>query len=432
MAPSHAAKNGTTEARMNAFVGPHLGTIKAGRQYIFETNIRRIFAEKRLDPAKEANYRLQGVQVIESTREALLLPVKTYNAACTFYHRFRLDHPTTDYSYTEAALASLFVACKVEDTLKKSREILCAHHNLKNPDHQTTQDDKIFDQPYKMIIGLERYIIEAINFDFRIRYPQKVLAKIVKKVVGSSPEATAFFTTAYKMSIDMYKTYAPLKHTTFTCAFVVAQLTALITNQFVDKFRSLNPVDWHSDEQCVAEGMLDLLDLYTQHNKATKIGPMFDLQVFIDTQIMINQHVERNGLLRYLDQCKECEASMPPHTPSTGSPVSLSTPSATGTSIIKRGPKVSEGGTTRFVFDAEEAVREKQTYEEYTKDEWEEWDEEVEEPIPDPREDRRQEPRGPRGPRHGHGRGGHGRGGFDSGWHPRNRHDRRRRGGGFY
>lgn len=71
--------------------------------------------------------------------------MKTYNAACTFYHRFRLEHPNTDYNYTEAALASLFVACKVEDTLKKSREIACAHHNLKNLDHPTTQDDKVSD-----------------------------------------------------------------------------------------------------------------------------------------------------------------------------------------------------------------------------------------------------------------------------------------------
>ncbi|KAL7627775.1 RNA polymerase II C-terminal domain kinase beta subunit [Parahypoxylon ruwenzoriense] len=432
MAPTHAAKNGAMEPHA-AFAGPHLGTIKVGRQYIFESHIRRMFAEKRLDPAREANHRLQGIQVIESTREALLLPVKTYNAACTFYHRFRLEHPSTDYNYTEAALASLFVACKVEDTLKKSREILCAHHNLKNSDHPTTQDDKIFDQPYKMIIGLERYIIEAINFDFRIRYPQKILAKIVKKVVGSSTDVSDFFSTAFKMSIDMYKTYAPLKHTSFTCALVLAQLTALITGQFVDEFRSLNPLDWHTDKQCVAEVMLDLLDLYTQHNKATKVGQMFDLQVFIDTQIMINQHVERAGLSRYLNQCKDCESSIPPPTPSTGSPVSLSTPSAAGTSTIKRGPKGSEGGTTRFVFDVDEAVREKQTYQEYTKDEWEEYEEEVEEPIPDPRDDRRQEPRGPRGPRHGHSHGrGHGRGGFDSGWHPRNRQDRRRRGGGFY
>lgn len=35
------------------------------------------------------------------------------------------------------------MACKVEDTIKKSKEILCAAYNIKNPDHPTTQDDKV-------------------------------------------------------------------------------------------------------------------------------------------------------------------------------------------------------------------------------------------------------------------------------------------------
>lgn len=35
------------------------------------------------------------------------------------------------------------MACKVEDTIKKSREILCAAYNTKNPTQPTTQDDKV-------------------------------------------------------------------------------------------------------------------------------------------------------------------------------------------------------------------------------------------------------------------------------------------------
>ncbi|OTB06465.1 hypothetical protein M426DRAFT_20917 [Hypoxylon sp. CI-4A] len=432
MAPSYASNltakdsDGVSEVRTTP-IGPHLGTIKVGHQYICECSIRRLFAEKRLDAAREANHRLQGIQIIESTREALLLPVKTFNTACTFYHRFRLEHPTPDYNYTEAALASLFVACKVEDTLKKSREVLCAHHNLKNPDHQTTQDDKIFDQTSKVIIGIERLMIEAIDFDFRVRYPQKILAKLIKRVLGNTADISQFFPVAFEMCIDLYKTYAPLKHNSYTCAFVVAYLTAMITNRFTHEFGRLDVRDWHTDEQCTAEVMLDLLDLYTQNGKATKVGPKFDLQAFIDIQIQINGHVEQKGLKRYLHQCSECLSTLPPPTPATDSPGTLSTPSAAGTSTFKRGPKGAEGGSTRFIFDANEAIEEKRTYDEYAKDVWEEWEEEVEEPIADRREDRR-EPRGPRGPR-GHGRG-RGRGGFDAGWTPGNRHDRRRRGGG--
>jgi len=64
-------------------------------------------------------------------------------AACGYYHLFRLDFPAEQYQFTDAALTCLFVACKSEDTLKKSREILCANHNLKNPDRITTPDDKV-------------------------------------------------------------------------------------------------------------------------------------------------------------------------------------------------------------------------------------------------------------------------------------------------
>lgn len=70
-------------------------------------------------------------------------PVKTFTTACTYYHLFRLCHRDAEYNYQDASLASLFMACKVEDTIKKSREILCAAYNTKNPTQPTTQDDKV-------------------------------------------------------------------------------------------------------------------------------------------------------------------------------------------------------------------------------------------------------------------------------------------------
>jgi CTD kinase subunit beta len=35
------------------------------------------------------------------------------------------------------------VACKVEDTIKKSKEILAAAYNVKNPDKPAAPDDKV-------------------------------------------------------------------------------------------------------------------------------------------------------------------------------------------------------------------------------------------------------------------------------------------------
>jgi CTD kinase subunit beta len=69
-------------------------------------------------------------------------PVRTFNTAAVYYHKFRLVHSDVEYSFIDAAAAALFTACKIEDTLKKSREILCAASNLKlaQTDHLSPDD----------------------------------------------------------------------------------------------------------------------------------------------------------------------------------------------------------------------------------------------------------------------------------------------------
>ena len=53
--------------------GPNPGYISIANQYTFEQKIRRMQKENGCDPAREDSYRLQGVQLIESVREALQL-----------------------------------------------------------------------------------------------------------------------------------------------------------------------------------------------------------------------------------------------------------------------------------------------------------------------------------------------------------------------
>jgi len=69
-------------------------------------------------------------------------PVSTFTVACVHYHKFRLAHKDNEYQYQDASAAALLTACKIEDTLKKSKDILCAAHNLKVPaaDHLSPDD----------------------------------------------------------------------------------------------------------------------------------------------------------------------------------------------------------------------------------------------------------------------------------------------------
>ncbi|QPC78318.1 hypothetical protein HYE68_009070 [Fusarium pseudograminearum] len=365
-------------------IGPHPGFISSSNQYTSELKLRRMLKDNGCDPARQDNYSLKGVQLIDNVREYLQLPVRTFDTASTYFHKFRLNFRDAEYDYQDAALASLFVACKVEDTIKKSKDILAAAHAVKNPDKPAAPDDKIFEQG-KIIICLERLILETIGFDFRTRYPQKLLVKVVRDILGK--EGKPFYNTAYTMCIDIYKTFVPIKGTTFSMVMAIVELTALITEQHVDKVREYTKTKPQYSRGAVMETMLDILDLYVQHSKSTKIGAQIDQNRVIDIKIRLNNDLDKAFEPRYLNFCTRCEAEDPqPSTPaSSTTPVTAA--SWPGDASGRRTARGQEG-TMRFVFDPEAAKREQEMTSEFFKDEYEEYEVEVEEPIaPLPLED---------------------------------------------
>jgi CTD kinase subunit beta len=73
-APAASAENGTSTTK----IGPHPGFITSSNQYSSEIKIRRMLRDNGCDPAREDNYRLQGVQLIDNVRENLQLCVRSY------------------------------------------------------------------------------------------------------------------------------------------------------------------------------------------------------------------------------------------------------------------------------------------------------------------------------------------------------------------
>lgn len=126
-------------------IGPHPSYIEVAKPYILQTLIQKCLSDLSMSDAKEDSVRLQGVSYIDSVRRALQLPVRTFNTAVIYYHKFRLLHAESEYNWADAAAAALFTACKIEDTLKKSREILAAYWNLKvGVGEQLSSDDPVF------------------------------------------------------------------------------------------------------------------------------------------------------------------------------------------------------------------------------------------------------------------------------------------------
>ena len=89
----------------------------------------------------------------------------------------------------------------------------------------TSDLGQVFENHSKTIIILERLMLEASGFDFRNRYPQELLIKVakrydcVKMTVGR---------TGYNISLDMYRTFGPLKQTNATMALSCLELAGRI------------------------------------------------------------------------------------------------------------------------------------------------------------------------------------------------------------
>ncbi|KAI4197160.1 MAG: hypothetical protein LQ350_006104 [Teloschistes chrysophthalmus] len=317
------------------------------------------------------------------------LPVRTYNTAVVYLHKFRLVHPENS-GFIDAAAAALFTACKIEDTLKKSRDILCAAHNVKlAASEQVTPDDPLFENHAKIIIGVERLMLEASGFDFRNRYPQRLLLKIAK-VYGV--DRATIGKIAYNMSLDLYRTFAPLKQTTSTMAIACVELAGRVHDQPVAELEAGKDYEkWQTTRQEIMETLLDLLDLYTHHRASTIVGQDYVLEKFISMRIALNQEASaedaprfiqsnrKNGLTNGTNSNGVKETSSPREitTPKdVKSPQPLGLTSVTGTPVQGK-PGLKEG-TVRFMLDPERARDEKHTVADFFKMEEEEYEVEVE------------------------------------------------------
>ena len=174
----------------------------------------------------------------------------------------------------------------------------------------------MFEHNSKTIIGLERLMLEASGFDFRNRYPQRILLKLAKyhlldqETVGK---------TAYNMSLDLYRTYAPLRQTAATLAISCVELSGRLCGQNARGLEeqttykrlwitraevmgeiadSLN-ITPELSLMYVSETLLDLLDLYTHHRTSTIVGPQYALEMFISIRITLNQEASAKHLPRY-------------------------------------------------------------------------------------------------------------------------------------
>ena len=251
-------------------------------------------------------------------------------------------------------------------------------------------------------------MLEASGFDFRNRYPQNLVLKMAKHY---QVDRDTVGKTAYNISLDLYRTFAPLKQTTTTMAIACVELSGRVCEQPISELElGKNYKRWKISRPEVMgmppdqtplmrpdlitsslETLLDLLDLYTHHRASTIVGQDHALETFISIRISLNQEASANQYPRHFQSCKKKSVTNGAReangtseskakkilTPTTSPPDEIlrdiTSPTANGGS--KPGLK---DGTVRFMLNPQRARDEKNAVAEFFRIEEEEYEVEAE------------------------------------------------------
>ncbi|GAA6011562.1 hypothetical protein JCM11491_004689 [Sporobolomyces phaffii] len=211
------------------------------------------------------HFRQLACGYIERVGQRIGFPRRTIATAQSLYHRFHLHFPLRDFAYQDVSLSAILVASKLEDTLKKLRDIQIAGYQVANMmdggPGQSEGDPSAQEQHRPQLIGIERLILQTICFNFTLHKsltsssapdPLSTLSTPELLTLSSSPtskdlfshllrlstllplpsaKAKSFTYLAFLLATDLFRTLSPLSYPPHTCVAACLRLTAFLYSQ---------------------------------------------------------------------------------------------------------------------------------------------------------------------------------------------------------
>ncbi|KIY50672.1 cyclin-like protein [Fistulina hepatica ATCC 64428] len=210
--------------------------------YFTPAEVESLSAKQRgkLSVSQEERIRQTACSFLETLGSRIGFPRRTIVTAQVLYHRFHLFFPRKDFNYVDVALAALYVSTKMNDTLKKPRELLALSYALRYPDlvaksknpagevDLDTMDPQArfiaVETDRQRLLGIERLIMETICFNFTSKVPFPYVIKL-----GKALRAPKILTkSAWRISIDVYRTLLPIQYPPHTIALGSIFVAALL------------------------------------------------------------------------------------------------------------------------------------------------------------------------------------------------------------
>ncbi|KAJ3408498.1 hypothetical protein HDV05_004957 [Chytridiales sp. JEL 0842] len=153
--------------------------------YFLKADLLARLARFGIQRSEEQQMRLRQCSLVRKVCRKLGFPFKTFTTAQNLFHRYFAFNDVRAFELNDITAACILAACKIEETVKKARDIILAMHRI-TEGVELDFDSPVVELRKKKLIQIEKIILETICFDVhQLRHAQTFVVKFVKMLEGS-------------------------------------------------------------------------------------------------------------------------------------------------------------------------------------------------------------------------------------------------------
>lgn len=259
-----------------------LSVIKRYRAYFSLVEVDEMIRKQsgKLVPARVEAIRQQACVFMDKVGSRLGFPRRTIASAQLLYHRFHLFFPFSDFNPHDVSIASIWLASKLEDTLKKLREIQLAAWFVRNIQEGGNglgePEGSIIEAERHRLSGVERLLLETVCFDFGSGKPAggRDLFSYVVGIGCRLGVSRNLIQISFRLAIDSHRTLVGLTYPPHLIALACLYLGSFMLPTCEIEDSAKFGADWNTpyeaDIDDIEEICHQILDLLVSLTSALK------------------------------------------------------------------------------------------------------------------------------------------------------------------